>query len=239
VKWIKNVIVICVGLLLTLTTLPLSNSAVAQSSRIQQGDPTDSHASAAQEATPSQPGNLPGRLVVHPANPGYFQDTSTGKTVFLHGFDHFRALQEYDNNCISPLDFEAFVTRLAQCDHDFLRLWTWEHFWKRSAGEKGCVAGQISVTLPPHVYLRTGPGDAVDGKPRFDLTVFDPAYFSHLRQRVRVAGEHGIRVSVMLFQGWSIQGAGPHANSVWEGHPLNRQNRACQTGRQASTSRPA
>lgn len=120
-----------------LLTLPLSNSAVAQSSGTQQGDPTDSHAPAAQEAPPSPPGNLPGRLAVHPTNPGYFQDTATGKAVFLHGFDHFRALQEYGNNGILPLDFEAFVAQLEQYDHNFLRLWTWEHFWDQGGHRRG------------------------------------------------------------------------------------------------------
>jgi hypothetical protein len=88
---IHHMVVICAGLLLTLTTFPLSNSTVAQSSKTQHGGPTDTHAPAAQGAKPSPPGNLPGRLVVHRANPGYFQDTATGKAVLLHGFDHFRA----------------------------------------------------------------------------------------------------------------------------------------------------
>ena len=220
-KMIQQAVVV---MLLTLTTLPLSNSAVAQSSGTQQGDPTDSHAPAAQEAPLHRRATYPVAWPSIRPTPATFRIPATGKAVFLHGFDHFRALQEYGNNGIPPLDFEAFVAQLEQYDHNFLRLWTWEHFWQRSAAAKGRAAGQVSVTLPPHVYLRTGPGDAVDGKPRFDLTAFDPAYFSRLRQRVRVAGEHGIWVSVMLFQGWSIQGSGPYANSVWEGHPLNRQN---------------
>ena len=166
----------------------------------------------------------PGRLVVHPTNPAFFQDSATGKAVFLHGYDHFRSLQEFDNNGIPPFDFDAFIAQLKQYNHNFLRLWVWEHFWRRSGGSKGRQKGQVNVTLPPHVYQRTGPGTAIDGQPKFDLHAFDQAYFDRLRQRVITAGESGIWVSVMLFQGWSIQGSGKYANSQWEGHPLNRQN---------------
>ncbi len=166
----------------------------------------------------------PGRLKVHPTNPAYFQDISTGNAVFLHGVDHFRSRQEFDNNGIVPLDFDAFLAQLKQFDHNFLRLWVWEHFWRKLESPKGNVGVQSSVILPPHVYQRTGPGTAIDGLPKFDLSAFDQAYFDRLRHRVIAAGESGMWVSVMLFQGWSIQGAGTFANSQWEGHPLNKEN---------------
>jgi hypothetical protein len=168
--------------------------------------------------------NLPGRLVVHPTNPAYFQDTSTGKAVFLHGYDHFRSLQEFDNKGIPPLDFDAFLAQLEYFNHNFLRLWVWEHFWRRSDDYEGRPAGEENGVLSPHVYQRTGPGTAIDGQPMFDLHAFDQTYFDRLRHRVITAGESGIWVSVMLFQGWSIQGRGTHANTQWEGHPLNIRN---------------
>ncbi len=52
--------------------------------------------------------------------------------------------------------------------------------------------------------MRTGPGNALDGKPRFDLTKFEPEYFERLRSRVAAAGERGIYVSVMFFEGWAL-----------------------------------
>jgi len=169
-------------------------------------------------------GAPPGRLAIDPANPAYFRDTATGEAVFLRGYDHYRALQECDNNGVTPLDFEAFVRQLHEYDHNFLRLWTWEHFWRKSQGGKGRRKGQVSVVLPPYVYRRTGPGRAVDGKLKFDLTAFDPAWFQRLRRRIIIAGKNGIWVSIMLFQGWSIYGSGPYADSAWEGHPLNKRN---------------
>ena len=167
---------------------------------------------------------IPGRLKLHPTNSAYFQDTSTGSAVFLHGYDHFRSLQEFDNNGISPLDFEAFLVQLKQYNHNFLRLWVWEHFWRKAENVKVVTDNQESVTLPPYVYKRTGPGTAIDGQPKFDLHVFDQSYFDRLRHRVMTAGRHGVWVSVMLFQGWSLEGSGKFSNSQWEGHPFHIRN---------------
>ncbi|NOY90330.1 MAG: cellulase family glycosylhydrolase [Deltaproteobacteria bacterium] len=49
-----------------------------------------------------------------------------------------------------------------------------------------------------HPYLRTGPGDAVDGKPRVDLDQFNPQYFERIDQAVRYAGDRGMVVQLML-----------------------------------------
>ena len=66
-----------------------------------------------------------------------------------------------------------------------------------------------------------GPARRVDGLPRFDLTRFDPRYFSRLRARVRAAGARGIYVSIMLFEGWGLVNHGPWR---WAGHPFHEPN---------------
>jgi hypothetical protein len=71
----------------------------------------------------------------------------------------------------------------------------------------------------PHPWKRTGPGLAADGKPRFDLDAFDPAYFDRLRQRVVQAGDRGIYVSIMLFEGWELQ-----FTDAWKYHPFHQPN---------------
>ena len=57
-----------------------------------------------------------------------------------------------------------------------------------------------------------------DGKPGFDLTRFD-GYFDRLRSRVTAARDHGIYVSVMLFEGWEIQ-----FTDGWRHHPFHGAN---------------
>jgi hypothetical protein len=78
-------------------------------------------------------------------------------------------------------------------------------------------------------YLRTGPGEALDGRPKFDVTRFDEAYFGRLRERVEAAQQRGIYVMVMLFQGFSVEqkgtdGVDPTKGNPWDGHPFNRAN---------------
>jgi hypothetical protein len=46
-----------------------------------------------------------------------------------------------------------------------------------------------------------------------------------MRERIRLAGERGIYVSVMLFNGWSLQREGPvTGRNPWDGHPYNARN---------------
>ena len=73
-------------------------------------------------------------------------------------------------------------------------------------------------------YQRPGPGKARDGKPKFDLSRFNQGYFDRMRARVRAAGDDGIYVSVMLFNGFSIEGKGNVGGDPWQGHPLNPAN---------------
>ena len=76
--------------------------------------------------------------------------------------------------------------------------------------------------MTPQPWARTGPGTAKDGKPKFDLRNFDPAYFDRLRERAAAAGERGIYVAVMLFDGWALH-LSPAPDNV-EGHPFYAAN---------------
>jgi hypothetical protein len=49
------------------------------------------------------------------------------------------------------------------------------------------------------------------------------AYFDLLHSRVKAAQKRGIYVSVMLFQGWSVERKGQVGNP-WRGHPFNGAN---------------
>ena len=93
--------------------------------------------------------------------------------------------------------------------HNFIRFWFLEHAWDAHSG----------TVISPHPWLRTGPGKALDGKPKFDVTRFDDVYFKRLRQRAAAAGNRGFYVSIMLFDDWSTENPGP-----WEGHPFHVSN---------------
>ena len=78
--------------------------------------------------------------------------------------------------------------------------------------------------MPP--FARTGPGLAEDGKPKYDLTQFNQAYFDRMRARVIEAGDRGMYVAVVLFNGWSVVSSKGSfaANNPWRGHPYNATN---------------
>lgn len=69
----------------------------------------------------------------------------------------------------------------------------------------------------------------MDGRPRFDLEQFNDYLFHRLRDRVIRAGERGIYVAVMFFQGFSVDKR-MHAltnatgTNAFLGHPMHRDN---------------
>jgi Family of unknown function (DUF6298)/Bacterial Ig-like domain (group 2)/Putative collagen-binding domain of a collagenase len=168
------------------------------------------------KVTPARPASGP--LRVSAANPRYFADP-TGRPIFLTGAHYWKTLQ--DNGTTDPppaFDYGAYLDFLQAHNHNFFRLWYWEQ-------ASGTSETAIPNWFSPLPYQRTGPGVALDGKPRFDLTRFHPEFFDRLRQRIIEAGRRGIYVSVMLFDGWSI-GTKPHyafANP-WRTHPFHRSN---------------
>jgi hypothetical protein len=160
-----------------------------------------------------------GPLRVSTVNPRYFADGS-GKIVFLTGSHTWGNLQDYTYDKLpSPpaLDFDAYLAFLERHNHNFFRLWVWESSFNPKAK-------QGTVTYGPMPYQRPGPGLALDGKPRFDLAAFNQAYFDRLRSRVLAARDRGIYASVMLFNGFSIEGKGNVGGDPWQGHPFHPTN---------------
>jgi hypothetical protein len=155
------------------------------------------------------------------SNPRYFTNGS-GRALYLTGSHVWWNLagDETFDFCLhkpaARFSYDQYLRDLARHGHNFIRLWTIELIRWNSCG--------TLVSLDFHPWPRTGPGLAVDGKPRFDLTRFNPRYFARLRDRVASAQRRGLYVAVMLFEGWSVQfeedGWG------WRGHPFNPANNA-------------
>jgi hypothetical protein len=165
-----------------------------------------------------------GPLRVDPENPRYFTDSS-GQAIFLTGSHTWANFQERGVEGETPdFDYERYLDFMQEHDHNFMRMWRWEHAqWMQF------VPSETLIRYKPMAYMRTGPGLALDGKPKFDLTRFNPAYFERLRKRVEAAGRRGIYVSVMLFQGFSVEqkgtkGVDPKKGNPWDGHPYHAKN---------------
>lgn len=169
--------------------------------------------------TAAQPRPANGPLRVLASNPRWLADPS-GKAVLLTGTHVWWNMQ--DNGLIirgakgNPppvFDYAGYLDFLNRFNHNFFRLWRWETTrWTDTFTKELKYA-------TPHPWARTGPGNAVDGAPRFDLTRFNDDYFARLRSRVIAARDRGIYVSVMLFDGWEIQ-----FTDAWQCHPFHEPN---------------
>lgn len=158
--------------------------------------------------------SLKGPLRLHPRNPRYFAD-SQGRIVYLTGSRTWSNLQDMGlDDPPKPFDFDSYLDFLVQHHHNFIRLWRWEVPRYRYSPDS-------SVSFcKPHPWQRRGPGLARDGKPKFDLSQFNPTYFDRLRQRCLKAARKGLFVSVMLFEGHCVQ----FAEEGWVYHPFHPDN---------------
>ena len=150
------------------------------------------------------------------SNPRYFTDGSQ-KAIYLTGSHTWANLQ--DIGTVDPpakFDYTTFVNFMETHDHNFMRMWAWEQ-------ARWVSWTTADVYVEPLPYVREGPDLALDDKPKFNLGKFNQKYFDRLRARVMEAGEHGIYVSIMLFNGFSIEKKGETGNP-WPGHPFNKSN---------------
>lgn len=162
-----------------------------------------------------RPAAAHGPLKVSRSNRRYFTDQS-GKAVYLTGSHTWTNLQDagtLGGPLDDVLDYEAHLDWLRARNHNFIRLWSFQG-WE--AGTHWTVPTRYYEPLP---YVRVGPDLALDHQPKFDLRRFNQAYFDRLRSRVIAARDRGLYVSVMLFQGWSVE-----SRAAWRGHPFNRNN---------------
>jgi CubicO group peptidase (beta-lactamase class C family) len=172
---------------------------------------------AALPGTSSAPSRAIGPLRVHPTNARYFTDGTTLangslKAVYLTGSHTWANLIDRGPKDPPPVfDFDRYLDFLEKYHHNFIRLWARHVSWYHDYGK-----GELHAT--PLAWPRTGSGKALDGKPKFDLSKFNQAYFERLRARVIAARDRGIYVSIMLF------GGSYECRGGWRGNPFNAQN---------------
>ena len=150
-------------------------------------------------------------------NPNYFTDNS-GKAIFLTGSHTWENFQDiYSEENMPKLDWKEYLDMMESKHHNFMRFWVWEHPY-------GASWSSMPITIEPMPYMRTGRDKAFDEKPKFDLDKWDETYFKRMRERVIDAGKRGIYVSIMLFQGWSLNKMGIKEVDTFNSHPYNAKN---------------
>ena len=175
---------------------------------------------------------LPGPLAVSKTNPRYFAAPGAAgtpeKLIYLTGSHVNNNLHDglgLGQECPDDperFDFDAYLGLLSERGHNFIRLWRWEQF-------RGHLApADVHFCMTPQPWSRIGPGSAKDGKPKFDLSVFDQTYFDRLRERIIAAHNAGNYVSVMFFEGFSLHLTTTPDNI--EGHPCHAANNVNDVG---------
>ena len=166
---------------------------------------------------------IKGPLKVSSANPRYFED-GNGKIIYLTGSHTWSNLLDISpSDPPEPFDFNAYLDWMQKYNHNFFRLWTWESSTRDTKGNSPLQRGYLEprlLNVYPLPWARTGPGKALDGKPKFDLNQFNNDYFERLRSSLETALARGFYVSVMLFEGWGMQ----FSPGAWESHPFHPDN---------------
>lgn len=162
--------------------------------------------------------SIQGPLRVHPTNPRYWTDAGpdgVGAVIYLTGSNTWNNLQDiWDTDPPRAFDYDSYLDFMQRYNHNHIRLWRWEMPKYRYEDLEPFKYSQ------PHPWPRTGPGTAQDGKPKFDLSRFDSAYFSRLRARTLAAQQRGLYVTIILFEGHAMRGT----IYGWETHPLHKDN---------------
>ena len=162
-----------------------------------------------------------GPLRICRENPRYFAEKD-GKALLLVGSHVWYNLVDMGpEDPPRAFDYDAYLDWMTRRNHNFMRMWAWEMVQWDTHGNNPRIRNEVTTFyVAPHPWLRTGDGKALDGKPKFDLTRFNPVYFARLRQRVDAARQKGIYVSIMLFEGWAMQ----RIEDGWKLHPFHPQN---------------
>ena len=162
-----------------------------------------------------------GPLRICADNPRYFADKE-GRALLLTGSHVWYNLVDMGpEDPPKAFDYDAYLAWMKKYNHNFMRMWAWEMVqWNTKPNGAHARKDVTMFYVAPYPWLRCGDGKALDGKPKFDLTKFDPAYFTRLRQRVEAARQNGIYVSIMLFEGWAMQ----RIEDGFKTHPFNPQN---------------
>jgi len=160
---------------------------------------------------------IKGTLRVSTTNSHFFTDAS-GKSILLTGSHTWENFQDhYSDADPSIFNWKEYLDMMQNNHHNFMRLWMYEQ-------PQGQAWTTDKVYIDPMPYQRAGKETAFDGKPKFDLDKWNQAYFDRMRVRVIEAGQRGIYVSIMFFQGWSQNKLGLKDADPFLSHPYNKTN---------------
>jgi len=154
-------------------------------------------------------------LSIYSANPAYFESPD-GNPVVMIG--------DYEASPVCPTgvpmdpnyDYRIFFDTLKDNGLNFAKVWIFYGVEAEYDSEMPFDDYHRFNLLP---YLRTGPGLANDGRPKYDLTQFNPYYFERMAAACAAARARGIYVHLVLIDGWIFR-----VPALWKFHAYNVDN---------------
>jgi hypothetical protein len=149
-------------------------------------------------------------LALHPENPHYFLFRGKPTAIITSG-EHYGAVLNLD------FDYVRYLTTLKRDGLNGTRTWSGAYCEPPTAFS---IASNTLAPLPGKFICpwarATMPGYANGGN-KFDLNIWDPAYFKRLKHFISQAGKRGIIVELNLFCPF-------YEESMWEISPMNARN---------------
>jgi hypothetical protein len=160
----------------------------------------------------------PATSVLSPGSNSLFFSTAEGRPVALGGSHFWENMSDQGPTPeIQPFDWPAYLDWLEHRGHNLIRLWTGIHHTYMTSE---CTRPWYMSPVP---WSRSRVPGARDGGNKFDLTAWNESWFERLQARVHSAGERGMYVLVMLFDGWDVENNGGEA-AQFRFHPFDRHN---------------
>ncbi|MDP4130521.1 MAG: DUF6298 domain-containing protein, partial [Bacteroidota bacterium] len=126
---------------------------------------------------------------VHPDNPKCF--LFRGKPmVFLTATEHYGSVMN------RPFRFDRYLADAAAKGIAYTRLFLLFRELQSATNPYSTCKPESPDYISP--FLRTGPGKALDGEPRYDLDQWNPEFFSRLQKFLDLASHYGIVVEITL-----------------------------------------
>ncbi|MCK4291811.1 MAG: hypothetical protein KAY65_01335 [Planctomycetes bacterium] len=154
-----------------------------------------------------------GRLEICSHHPYYFCDGD--RHILLVGVSDRQLFSIWRND--KGFSWQKYLDDLAAHHINYVRQDVFD--WGKLLAPQEYPA---QLSSPAWLFARTGPGKAIDGKPKFDLTKFNRSYFEkRLKPFLREAVKRGIYVELTLFEGFRARDDFEHSLYA-EANNINR-----------------
>jgi hypothetical protein len=169
-------------------------------------------------ATIAQPGTTPLRagpaISINPENPRYF--SFRGKPLVL-----LAAGEHYGSVVNRRFDFARYLAEAADKKQTMTRTFL---LFRELQGMRN-PSSPVKPESPDYIapWPRTGPDNAMDGEPKYDLDRWNSEYFDRLNRFLSLASDYGIVVELTLF-------SNTYADRIWALNPLRDQNNLQKAG---------